>query len=91
MTRSPHTCQIQTPSQGPLKSSSHATVASLGVRVQLVPAGSAREHRLKDLIASCETLRTEWECLFQRIMDLLSDDAQSGSDSAAPSPLSSRD
>jgi hypothetical protein len=49
------------------------TVASLGVR--LVPIDVGRERELAKLIASCEILQDECERLFQRIVDLLADEA----------------
>lgn len=47
-----------------------ATVASLGVRVRLVPVDDDRERRLKILIKACERLRREWE----RLLVLASDE-----------------
>lgn len=51
-----------------------ATVASLGLRMRLVAADPERERQRSDLITACETLRVEWECLFQQIIGYLSDD-----------------
>lgn len=67
------------------------TVASLGVRVHLAPANFERERQLRDLIASCETLRTEWERLFQRVIALLDEEALIARAIDRPSPLSGRD
>ncbi len=50
------------------------TVASLGVRARLVRAEPDRQEEVVHLIAACETLRAEWERLFQRVIDLLSED-----------------
>jgi hypothetical protein len=50
------------------------TVASLGMRVRLVPADLDRDRQLSDLIASCELLRAEWERLFQLIVAHLNED-----------------
>jgi hypothetical protein len=63
------------------------TVASLGVQVRLVPIDIDRERQLTSLVASCETLRAEWESLFQQIIHLLNDDVrriQDGDRSARP-------
>jgi hypothetical protein len=57
---------------GPRAGSADApTVASLGLRVRLVPAARERERAVADLITSCERLRGEWEALFQQVIDLL--------------------
>ena len=50
------------------------TVASLGLQVRLIPVSADRESEISDLIAACETLRAEWERLFQRVIDLLNED-----------------
>ncbi len=66
------------------------TVASLGVQVRLVPMDVDRERKLARLIASGETLRLEWESLFQQVLDLLSDDVRGVQDSdrsSSPSDL----
>jgi hypothetical protein len=66
------------------------TVASLGVRVRLVPIDLDRESKLARLIASGETLRLEWESLFQQVVDLLNNDIRSVPDidsSSHPSDL----
>jgi hypothetical protein len=66
------------------------TVASLGVRVRLTPIDADRECKLARLIASGETLRLEWESLFQQVVDLLSEDLRSVQDtdsSSSPSDL----
>ena len=57
------------------------TVASLGVQVHLVPIDVDRESKLARLIASGETLRLEWESLFQQVLDLLSDNVRGVQDS----------
>jgi hypothetical protein len=57
------------------------TVASLGVQVHLVPVDVDRESKLARLIASGETLRLEWESLFQQLVELLNNDVQSVQDS----------
>jgi hypothetical protein len=64
------------------------TVASLGVH--LVPIAAGRERQVAKLIASCEILRDECERLFQRIADLLEDEADfpPGDDSPLPSTTS---
>jgi hypothetical protein len=49
------------------------TVASLGVQVRLIPIDQDRERELERLIASCEILRSECECLFRRIVGLLNE------------------
>jgi hypothetical protein len=67
------------------------TVASLGVQAHLVPVDLERERQLKDLIASCEMLRTEWERLFQRVIAVLDEEASIARDIDRPSPLSGRD
>jgi hypothetical protein len=67
------------------------TVASLGVRAHLVPVDLERERQLRDLIASCETLRTEWERLFQRVIALLDEEASIVRAVDRPSPLLGRD
>ncbi len=67
-----------------------ATVASLGVHARLVPIDADRESKLARLIASGETLRLEWESLFQQVVDLLSEDLRSVQDtdsSSSPSDL----
>jgi hypothetical protein len=78
-------------SQSPPHDPAALTVASLGVRVHLAPANVEREHQLRDLIASCETLRTEWERLFQRVIALLDEEATIVRAVDRPSPLSGRD
>lgn len=67
-----------------------ATGASLGIRVRLVPAGSDRKSELVALVLSCETLRAEWERLLPRVIDVLSDEAQSKDDGSSPSSHSCR-
>ncbi len=64
------------------------TVASLGVQVRLVPTDMDRESKLARLIASGETLRLEWESLFQQVIDLLNHDGRSIQDSDSSSPPS---
>jgi hypothetical protein len=61
------------------------TVASLGVQVRLVPIDVDRESKIARLIASGETLRLEWESLFQQVVDLLSDDVRGVQDSESSS------
>jgi hypothetical protein len=53
-----------------------------------VPIDADRESKLARLIASGETLRLEWESLFQQIVDLLNHDGRSIQDSDS-SPRSS--
>ncbi len=74
------------PTKGrPLATAKPPSVASLGVRVRLVPV--ARDRELARLIRSCDALRTEWECLFQRIVELLNeDDRGSRGDGLSSSP-----
>jgi hypothetical protein len=67
------------------------TVASLGVQAHLVPVDLERERQLSDLIASGETLRIEWERLFQRVIALLDEEASIARAVNRPSPLSGRD
>ena len=64
------------------------TVASLGVQVRLVPTDIDRESKLARLIVSGETLRLEWESLFQQVIDLLNHDGRSIHDSDSSSPPS---
>ena len=87
MTGSPRLRGPETPptSQHSSDHRAGATVASLGVRVRLVPLDADRESKLARLIASGETLRLEWESLFQQIVDLLSDDVRSVQDSDSSS------
>ena len=61
------------------------TVASLGVQVRLVPTDMDRESKLARLIASGETLRLEWESLFQQMVELLNSDVRSIQDSCSSS------
>ena len=51
-------------------------VASLGMRVRLVPADRDHERQLEDLIASFKTLSAEWELLFQQVINILSEGGQ---------------
>lgn len=62
------------------------TVASLGKRVRLVQVDPDRERQLADLVVSCETLRAEWERLFQQVVDLLNEGVQNGQGSGCSSP-----
>ena len=64
------------------------TVASLGVQVRLVSIDIDRESKLARLIASGETLRLEWESLFQQVVELLNNDIRSVQDSDSSSHLS---
>jgi hypothetical protein len=61
------------------------TVASLRMQVRLVPIDADRESKLARLIASGETLRLEWESLFQQIVELLNNDVRSVQDSDSSS------
>ncbi len=74
MTRAPR----RHPNKASLKHTSDCsgvpTVASLGVRVRLVPAESDRQKEIAHLIAACKTLRAEWERLFQHLIALLNED-----------------
>ena len=54
------------------------TVASLGIQVRLTPVDPNRERQLASLLAACEILRAECERLFQRIADLIDEDALRG-------------
>jgi hypothetical protein len=72
-------------SPAPSRSASRSTVASLGVRAHLVLPNTDREHQVKSLVASCESLRLEWESLFQRIVDFLEDDAEFSRDASRSS------
>jgi hypothetical protein len=56
--------------------------------VRLVPVDADRERQIASLIASCETLRAEWERLFQRVVDLLNNDERQGRDNDRRSSLS---
>jgi hypothetical protein len=78
-------------SQSPSHSPATLTVASLGMRVHLAPADVERERRLRDLIASCETLRAEWERLFQQVIALLDEETSIARDISRPSPLPDHD
>jgi len=57
-----------------------ATVASLGVRVRLVPADADRASELARLIMACDTLSAEQRRLLQRIKGILSESARHGGD-----------
>ena len=61
------------------------TIASLGVRVRLVPVDPERERDIADLIASLETLHAEWERRFRRLIALLQEDGRGGRGSDRPS------
>jgi hypothetical protein len=50
------------------------TIASLGIRVRLIPVDPERERTVADLIASLETLQAEWARLFQQLIALLPED-----------------
>ncbi|PVE22124.1 hypothetical protein DC522_22700 [Microvirga sp. KLBC 81] len=67
--------------QGPRQSSQLETVASTGVPVRLVRQDPERVRRLQDLIVACESLRVEWEHVFERLMATLEDEIR-----GAPSP-----
>ena len=86
----PHGPKTSPTSQHSSNHRAGATVASLGVRVRLVPLDADRESKLARLIASGETLRLEWESLLRQIIDLLSDDVRGVQDkdsSSGPSDL----
>ncbi|SCY00686.1 hypothetical protein SAMN02927923_00544 [Microvirga guangxiensis] len=70
LSSSPQAVSKHTPANGNL-----LTVASLGMRVHLAPPNPDRERQLMDLITSCETLRAEWEHLFQQVIALLNEEA----------------
>jgi hypothetical protein len=66
------------------------TVASLKIRVHLIPADAERERQLASLMTACETLRADCERLFRQIAELLQEDAlqeQGRARSARPSDL----
>ncbi len=86
MTRAPRRPQSKASSKHTSDCSGAPTVASLGVRVRLVPAEPHRQEEIAHLIATSEILRAEWERLFQRVIDLLNeDDSQTqGGDSRSP-------
>jgi hypothetical protein len=88
MTRAPR----QQPNKASLKHTPHCsslpTVASLGVRVRLVPAEPDRQEEIAHLIMACETLRAEWERLFQRMIDLLNEGDDRAPASKNPPPVS---
>lgn len=71
--------------EGPGHSPQPSTVASTGVPVRLVPQDPERVRRLQDLIVACESLRVEWEHLFERLVAELDDEIR-----GAPSPEDSR-
>jgi hypothetical protein len=75
MTRAPvpRTPKDRTAIQCTKRGSAPPTVASLGLRVHLIPASPERDPQLAHLIASCEMLRADLECLFQRIIAHLND------------------
>ncbi len=66
------------------------TVACLGLRVRLVHVSADRESEVSELIAACETLRAEWERLFQRVIEILNEDlsrTRGGGGRSPPSDL----
>ena len=77
MTRAPgpHPDGVQAASQDLSDNVSPPMVASLGVRVRLVPADRDQERQLDDLIASFRILSAEWELLFQQVINTLSEGA----------------
>ncbi|WP_162820853.1 hypothetical protein [Microvirga calopogonii] len=78
-------------SQSPPHDPATSTVASLGVRLHVAPANVERERQLRNLIASCETLRAEWERLFQQVIALLDEETSIDRGINRPSPLSDHD
>lgn len=78
MTRSPRLRKPKLPARAETCGGAEAlpTVASTGVQVHLVPADLDRERQLESLITACESLRAEWERLFQRLIDLLNEDGR---------------
>jgi hypothetical protein len=75
-TSSPCSGSVRTFSEDPSDNADRPTVAALGIQVRLVRADLYRRHEFMDLIASCEILRHECECLFKRITDFLEDNAR---------------
>jgi hypothetical protein len=73
MSKARHYSEARNERPTPRPSTTSLTVASLGSRVRLIPVAPDRDRQIADLIASCETLRSEWECLFQRIIAHLND------------------
>ncbi len=67
-------CRIQAISECTSSNRDLLTVASLGMRVYVAPPNPDRERQLMDLITSYETLRSEWERLFQQIIALLGEE-----------------
>jgi len=78
----------QTPSVDTSERAGPPTVASLGLRVRLIPVDADREGKLARLIASGETLRLEWESLFQQVVELLQEDVRAVRDSDGSSSSS---
>ncbi len=66
------------------------TVASLGLQVRLTRVVADRKSEISELIAACETLRAEWERLFQRVIEILNEDlsrTRGGGGRSPPSDL----
>jgi hypothetical protein len=81
----------QTVSGEPVAYQGTPTVASLGLQVYLVPVASERERQIRDLMSSCEALRAEWECLFQRVIALLDEQALAVPNVERPFPSARHD
>jgi hypothetical protein len=55
-----------------------ATVASLVIRVRLVPLTADHERTLARLMATCEALQSNCERLVRQVQDLLAEEAPAG-------------
>jgi hypothetical protein len=73
---------------GPLPSDEIMTVASLGIRVRLVPADADRVQKLAGLRASCELLRADWDRLIHQFMEILDQEDEAYLSSDKPFPPS---
>jgi hypothetical protein len=82
-------CNLRSPvgSADTLPSSATPTVASLGIRVRLVPADDDRAQQLASLRASCELLRADWERLIRQFLEIL--DREDETHQAEHKPLAS--
>ena len=68
-----------------------ATVASLGIRVRLVPADADRASELARLIMACDTLSAQQRRLLQRIKDILAESAGRNGDRDGTAASSDRE